>query len=107
VRKMQKTFRSRALPSQGEYLNTYCNMTTKKEANRQAKKLIGKVTDPNSESDGGYDDENAFSENLSILPLKEFLTFLQVGQQKDIKSNQMWTSRSWQDIQREGSVLIR
>jgi hypothetical protein len=56
--------------------------TTKKEANRQAKKLIGKVTDPNSESDGGYDDENAFSENLSILPLKEFLTFL--GRQKDI-----------------------
>ena len=58
--------------------------TTKKEANRQAKKLIGKVPDPNPESDGhsGYEDENAIGENLPILPLKEFLTFL--GRQKDI-----------------------
>ena len=52
----------------------------KKEANRQAKKIIGKMPNPNPESDGSYDEN--MNKNLSILPLKEFLTFL--GQQKDI-----------------------
>ena len=58
--------------------------TIKKEANRQAKKIIEKTPNPNLESelsdDGGYDDDNMFNKNLSILPLKEFLTFL--GRQK-------------------------
>ena len=52
----------------------------KKEANRQAKKIIGKMPNSNPESDGSYDENT--NENLSILPLKEFLTFL--GRQKDI-----------------------
>ena len=49
--------------------------TTKKEANRQAKKIIGKAPNPNPEF-GDCDDEITFNENLSILLLKEFLTFL-------------------------------
>jgi hypothetical protein len=51
----------------------------KKEANRQAKKSLGQVQNPKSNGDT---DRGTSDETLSVLPLKEFLTFL--GRQKDV-----------------------
>jgi hypothetical protein len=51
--------------------------TIKKKGNRQAKKNLEKVQNP--ETDG---DQDASDESLSVLPLNEFLTFL--GRQKDV-----------------------
>jgi hypothetical protein len=57
---------------------TTCSLCTiKKKGNRQAKKNLEKVQDP--ETNG---DQDASDESLSVLPLNKFLTFL--GRQKDV-----------------------
>jgi hypothetical protein len=51
--------------------------TIKKKVNRQAKKNLEKVQNPETD-----EDQDASDKSLSILPLNEFLTFL--GRQKDV-----------------------